>query len=228
MLKVANSPYFSRGASVSSIEDAVFHVGVEAVSDIVVMSALKDLRRESDSVDFALWEHSTAVALASKLIAVQLGSGRVGEHFVHGLLHDIGKIVMNINFKENFATVIDEVASTDKSFEEVELSTFGFTHCEIGDYVAKIWRLPVEIRRVISMHNLRSSEIADETHVFDIIFVKTANFICSELKIGIGDKHDDIFDDLTIIGLRESSQIDSLIEKMKNEYPKYKYLMLNQ
>ncbi len=137
VLKVANSPYFSRGASVSSIEDAVFHVGVEAVSDIVVMSALKHLRRESDSVDFALWEHSTAVALASKLIAVQLGSGRVGEHFVHGLLHDIGKIVMNINFKENFATVIDEVASTDKFFEEVELSTFGFTHCEIGDYVAK-------------------------------------------------------------------------------------------
>ncbi len=78
------------------------------------------------------------------------------------------------------------------------------------------------------MHNLRSSEIADEAHVFDIILVKAANFICSELKIGIGDKHDDIFDDLTIIGLRESSQIDSLIEKMKNEYPKYKYLMLNQ
>ncbi|MGD0283188.1 MAG: HDOD domain-containing protein [Dissulfurispiraceae bacterium] len=228
VLKVANSPYFCRGASVSSIDDAVFHVGFEAVFNIVVMSALKDLRKESDAVDFALWEHSTAVAVASRLIAMQLGSGRVGEHFVHGLLHDIGKIVMNMNFKEKYATVIDEVTSTDKSFAEVELSTFGFTHCEIGDYVAKIWRLPVEIRRVISMHTLRSSEIADEAHVFDIILVKAANFICSELEIGIGDDYDNIMADLMVIGLNESPQIDSILEKMKNEYPKYKSLMLNQ
>ena len=66
VLKVANSPYFCRGASVSSIDDAIFHVGFEAVSDIVMMSALKDLRRESDAVDFVLWEHSTAVAVASR------------------------------------------------------------------------------------------------------------------------------------------------------------------
>ena len=30
-------------------------------------------------------------------------------------------------------------------WKKVELSTFGFTHCGIGDYVAKTWRLPVEI-----------------------------------------------------------------------------------
>ncbi len=228
VLKVANSPYFCRGASVSSIDDAIFHVGFEAVSDIVMMSALKDLRRESDAVDFVLWEHSTAVAVASRLIAMQLGAGRVGEHFIHGLLHDIGKIVMNINFKEKYAKVIDEVTSTGKSFEEVELSTFGFTHCGIGDYVAKTWRLPVEIRRVISMHHLRYSEIPDEAHIFDIILVKAADFICSELKIGIGDNYDNIMDDLMVIGLKKSSQIDSLLEKMKNEYPKYKSLMLNQ
>ena len=42
----------------------------------------------------------------------------MGEHFIHGLLHDIGKIVMNINFKEKYAKVIDEVTSTGKSLEE--------------------------------------------------------------------------------------------------------------
>jgi putative nucleotidyltransferase with HDIG domain len=228
VLKVANSPYFCRGACLSAIDEAILHVGFETVNDIVVMSALKDLRRESDAIDIGLWEHSTAVAVTSRLIAVQLGSGRLGEHFMHGLLHDIGKMVMNINFKEKYGTVVDEVRSSDRSFEDVEFSAFGFSHCGIGDYLAKKWRLPVEIRSVISMHHMAASDIADNEHAFDIILVKAANYICSDLKIGIGDNYGFIEKDLAFIGLTKSSQLEKLMEKVKEEYPKYKSFMLDQ
>ncbi|MBF0557906.1 MAG: HDOD domain-containing protein [Nitrospirae bacterium] len=228
VLKVANSPYFCRGDKVSSIDEAIMNMGFEAVSDIVVMSALKDLRRGSDAIDEGLWEHSTAVAVASRLIAVQLGAGRLGEHFIHGLLHDIGKMVMNINFKEKYAAVIDEVRSAAKPFEEVEFAAFGFSHCGIGDYVAKKWRMPVEIRSVISMHHLTASDIADNEHAFDVLLVKAANYVCSELKIGIGDNYGFIEKDLAFIGLTKSAQIERLMEKVEEEYPKYKSFMLKK
>lgn len=228
VLKVANSPYFCRGASVNSIDEAILHVGFETVNDIVVMSALKDLRRESDAVDFGLWEHSTAVAVAARLIAAQLESGRPADHFLHGLLHDIGKMVMNTNFKEKYAAVVDEVRSSGRPFEDVEFETFGYSHCGLGDYVAKKWHLPVEIRSVISLHHLAASEIAGNDNAFDVMLVKAANYICSELKIGIGDNYGFIEKDLAFIGLTKSAQIERLMEKVDEEYPKYKSFILNQ
>ena len=142
LLKVANSTYFSRGDGVSSIELAILRLGFETVNDIVVISALKDLRRHADEIDIGLWEHSAAVAVASKLIAEELGYGRATQHLIHGLLHDIGKMIMNMNFKEKYAMVIDEVRSSDKSFEAVEFALFGFTHCGMGDFTARTWKLP--------------------------------------------------------------------------------------
>jgi len=227
VLKVANSPYFCRGDSVSSVDEAIMHVGLETVNDIVVMAALKDIRRESDDINMGLWGHSTSVAVASRLIALELKSGRQGEHFIHGLLHDIGKTAMNINFKEKYAAVVDEVRSSGRPFEDVEFSAFGFAHSGIGDYVAKKWHLPVEIRSVISMHHLAASEIAGNEHAFDVMLVKAADYICSELKIGIGDNFGLMEKDLAFVGLTKSSQLERLMEKVKEEYPKYESFMLD-
>ena len=226
LLKVANSPYFGRGESVSSIDEAILLLGFKAVSDIVVMSALKDLRRHADEIDIGLWEHSTAVAVTCKLIAEQLGYGRTTEHLIHGLLHDIGKMVMNINFKEKYTMVIDEVRSSGKSFEDVEFEVFGFTHCGMGDYAAKTWKLPLEIRSAISLHHCVAAEIADSKYIKDVLLVKTADYICSELRIGIYDNYDSIEKDLEFIGLTNASEIDSLKTKVEEEYPKYKSFML--
>jgi putative nucleotidyltransferase with HDIG domain len=228
LLKTANSPYFSRGDSVSSIDEAILHLGFETVSDIVAMSALKDIRRNADEIDIGLWEHSTAVAVACKVIADQLGHGRASEHLIHGLLHDIGKMVMNINFKEKYSMVIDEVRSSGKPFEDVELAVFGFTHCGMGDYTARTWKLPGEIRSTIALHHCMASEIADRKDIMALLLVKAANYICSELRIGIYDNFGPIEKDLEFIGLTKASQIDSLKTKVEEEYPKYKSFMLGQ
>jgi putative nucleotidyltransferase with HDIG domain len=222
VFKMANSPYFCRGASVSSLDEAVLRLGFETVSEIVAVSALKDLRRKADVVDVGLWEHSTAVAVTSKLIANQIGIGSPKKHLIHGLLHDFGKMVMNINFKDKYAMVIDEVRSSGQSFEDVEFSNFGFTHCGIGDYVAKNWHLPIEIRSVISLHHRTAAEIAKHKDISDILIVKAADHICSELRIGIYDNIGPIEKDLQFIGLTNSSRVQSLKDKVEEEYQRYK------
>jgi putative nucleotidyltransferase with HDIG domain len=226
LLKAANSSYFGRGDSVSSIDSAILRLGFETVSDIIVMSALKDLRRHADEIDIGLWEHSTAVAVACKLMADQLGYSRDTEHLVHGLLHDIGKMVMNINYKDKYAMVIDEVKSSGRTFEDVEFSVFGFSHCGMGDYTARTWKLSVEIRSVISLHHRIAAEIADRTDVKDVLLVKAADYICSELQIGIYGNVGSIDQDLEFIGLTNASDIDSLKKKVEEEYPKYKSFIL--
>ncbi len=226
LLKVANSPYFNRGNSVSSIDDAIFRIGFEAVRSIVVMFALKDIRRGADRIDFGLWEHSTAVAVASGLIAGELGAGSPTEYLVHGLLHDIGKMVMNVNFKEKYTTVIDEVKASGKSFQDAESAVFGFTHCNMGEYVAEKWNLPVEIRSVISLHHCPASGLAERKDIFGVLVVKAADYICSELQIGICDNFGPADKDLSFIGLSDASRVDGLTKKIQKEYPKYKSFIL--
>ncbi|MBF0505760.1 MAG: HDOD domain-containing protein [Nitrospirae bacterium] len=226
LLKTANSPYFGIGDGVSSIDGAILRLGFDTISDIVVMAALKDIRRHADAIDIGLWEHSTAVAVACKLIADELGYGNPTEHLIHGLLHDIGKMIMNINFKEKYTLVVDEVRSSGKPFEDVESAVFGFTHCGIGDYTARRWKLPVEIRSAISLHHCSASELADRKDIKDVLLVKIADHVCSELQIGIYDNLVPIDKDLEFIGLTEVSKIDSLKKKAEEEYPKYKSFML--
>ncbi len=228
LLKIANSPYFNRGNSVGSIDDAVFRVGFETVRSIVVMAALKDVRRNSDVTDFGLWEHSTAVAIASRVIAEQLGTGSPAQFFIPGLLHDIGKMVMNVNFKEKYTTVIDEVRASGKAFQKAEFEVFGFTHCNMGEYVAEKWNLPAEVRNVISLHHCPASEIADRKDIFGVLLVKAADFICSELGIGIGDNFDPVERDLGFIGLSNGSQVDSIKKKVEEQYPECKSFILEQ
>ncbi len=226
LLKAANSPYFSRGDSVSLVEEAILHLGFATVSDIVMMSALKDMRRDEDEIDIGLWEHSIAVAVACKLTAVELGYGSPTEHLIHGLLHDAGKMVMNINFKKKYSKVLDKVRSSGQPFEDVEFAVFGFTHCGMGDYTARRWKVPEEIRSAISLHHSTASEIADRKDVMDVMLVKAADYICSELRIGIYDNFVSIEKDLEFIGLTNASRIDSLKAKVEEEYTKYKSSIL--
>ena len=226
LLKAANSPYFSRGDSVSSIDEAILHLGFDAVSEIVVMSALKDLRRNADEIDMGLWEHSIAVAVACKLLAYELGYGNATEQLIHGLLHDIGKMVMNINFKEKYTMVVDEVRFSANSFEDLEFEVFGFTHCGMGDYTARTWKLPAEIRSAISLHHCIASEIVDRKDIKSVLLVKVADYICSELKIGIYDNLASIEKDLEFMELTKASKFDSLKRKVEEEYPKYKSFLL--
>jgi len=144
------------------------------------------------------------------------------------LLHDIGKMVMNINFSEKYRMTIGEVRSSGKPFEDVEFEIFGFTHCGMGDYTARTWKLPVEIRSAISLHHCVASEIADRKDIKDVLLVKAADYICSELQIGICDNFDSVGEDLEFIGLTEASKVDSLKTKVEEEYPKYKSFMLGQ
>ena len=228
LLTVANAPYFRRGGSVTSVDEAILRLGFGAVSDIVVMSALKDLRRDADMVDFGLWEHSIAVAVASKLIAEQLGAGKPTTLFILGLLHDIGKMIMNINFKEQYKEVISEVTSSGKPFEEVEFSAFGFTHCGMGDYAAKRWGLPAEIRSAIALHHCAAPELADRSDIADVLLVKAADYICSGLRIGIYDNFGPMDKDLEYIGLTGADRVGSLEAKVKEELPKYRSFMLGE
>ena len=75
-----------------------------------------------------------AVATVMTELDKRFGKRDDNEHiFVTGLLHDIGKIVLDHFFSDLFQQVLDEIhEAEDEESYEVERSVIGFDHGDIG------------------------------------------------------------------------------------------------
>ena len=109
VLKLANSSYYGFSNKIATISHAIVCLGFDTITSIAVTAeAFEVLKRKNESYELAeggLFNHSIATALAAKLIARKVNYPDTEEAFVAGLLHDIGKLVMNLLYKDEFKKV---------------------------------------------------------------------------------------------------------------------------
>lgn len=230
LLKVANSPYYRASNTISDITDAITRIGFTTVQALVFAISLKDLRRPQNKIDVQLWEHSLAVSVASGLVARDLGVIPSGEAFVYGLLHDIGKVVINLSMKKEFAEVIRTVQEMRIPFVEAENKVLGFDHGDMGKYVAKQWRLPQNLALAIANHHetdiLESDETADLKK--KILIVKAADALCSSLDIGLTYSTNLSDEEWQFLKLSSSKKRAALCAIIGDEYQNYRTFVTGQ
>jgi HD-like signal output (HDOD) protein len=95
-----------------------------------------------------MWDHSIGTALCGKVLA----EGRptaVGElAFVGGLLHNVGKTVMNNECPKAYLDVMKKVYNEGISPLEAEIAVFKYGHPEVGFMVTEKWGLPADISKI--------------------------------------------------------------------------------
>ena len=74
------------------------------------------------------------------------------EAFIIGFLHDIGKIILNMQDKDALNQVRELVAKGSDVIE-AERMYFGTDHAEVGAALAKKWQLPILLTNVIKYHH---------------------------------------------------------------------------
>jgi putative nucleotidyltransferase with HDIG domain len=74
--------------------------------------------------------------------------------FTAGLLHDIGKVVMNqVLTLDARTTLLDRIASNGQSRTEAERETIGVDHADVGKCLLETWRLPDNIIEAVGNHH---------------------------------------------------------------------------
>ncbi len=99
-----------------------------------------------------LWRHSVGCAIASQRIAAQSSEDVSGQAFTAGLLHDIGKIILNAYVDKELPAILKLVESEQLSFCEAEKRVLGFSNTEAGTHVARHWNLPEPLIESIALH----------------------------------------------------------------------------
>jgi putative nucleotidyltransferase with HDIG domain len=186
VLRVCNSAYFSRGATIGNLHQAVTHIGFRQLYDIVVSSiAAVTLARPQKGYGVEsneLWDHSVTTAVAAQLVAKDL---RLDEQvsFTAGLLHDIGKIVLSLALEEASAKVSHEADRNGLSPLEIEMKLLGVNHAEVGGRLLERWKLPEELVTAVRCHH-QPSAAKDHSSLAACVYL--GNFVAYFMGHGYG------------------------------------------
>lgn len=157
LLKLANSALFGVGRQIGSPHQALVLLGNRTVLNLafatgmgrVLAGPLAAYRLDSRG----LWRHSLAVAVGAARLVEAEASGRWlrEQAFTVGLVHDIGKLLLNGPLREQIEPLPPEARPA--VLVEAERGLLGFDHAEAGGRLAGNWRFPAGLVQGIAGHH---------------------------------------------------------------------------
>lgn len=187
VLKLANSSFYGFSKQVKTISHAVVCLGFNTIKQMSLTAhsfSVLDQKLDGYYLDKgSMFQHSFGTALASRLLATKMFYPNAEEVYLMGLLHDVGKVILNQYAAEEFKKVVELYNQGGIAFYEAERQILGFDHGEIGAAVCKKWNLSDDIVDTIRCHH--SPEEASSSNL-SVHMVHIANIIVTIMGIGIG------------------------------------------
>ncbi len=193
VLKLCNSAYFGLSRQIESLRDAISYLGSKQILQLVFGVHCKSTFSKSQSgyglVAGMLWKHSSGVALAAEKLSLgQKKNTSTGLIFTAGLLHDIGKVILDQLLSERYREVIKQVEVYRIPFNEAEHSVLGFSHEEVGEMIANQWKLPKSIAAASRHHHAPENYDGGDDNIREVVeIVHLADSLVMSMGIGIGD-----------------------------------------
>ena len=186
LLRVVNSPHYRFTYPATTVHEAVTRLGFQRIKRIFfALSYGSVLGRRVASYNLGhneLWRHSTAVATTAQWLSDRVGYQAPDEAYIGGLLHDIGKLVLDQYYKVDWEYLLNEGQTYNQTLLETEERLFGLNHAIVGGEVARNWLLPECLIEAISYHH--SPAIASKSPMLTAI-VHIADVICLRLDVGL-------------------------------------------
>jgi len=141
LIRHANSPLYRRSQPITNVPAAIRSLGFKSIRSAVVMATLhnSDLAGPANQ---PVWEHSTATALAARIIAQHIIPSAADDLEFLGLIHDTGMLVLASNFPEQYQDILQRSESEQRPVDQLELEVFELQHSSIMNSFLEQFRLP--------------------------------------------------------------------------------------
>ncbi len=185
ILKFANSAYYGFPHSATTLNEAVTRLGFRRIKNILfTLSYSSLLGRRIAGYNLGhgeLWQHSIAVAITSQRLSERVAYSAPDEAYVAGLLHDIGKLLLDQYFKVDWEHLLNIGQEYHLTLIEAEENLLGINHAQTGGELARNWGLPTRLADAIAYHH--TPALATWPDLAAI--VQIADIICWRLNIGL-------------------------------------------
>ncbi len=194
VLQLSNSAFYTPNKKVKSLAQAVTRIGFRGVREIALaITLIKEYGQRGKRIGLhpiEFWKHSLGCAVLAKDLAAAIGGDpdRVEMAFLAGLLHDIGKPILNDLSRDAYAEIVSVAAKKETPLCEVEFDAFGLDHTEIAKYVIAKWGLPANLWDPIILHHVPWEETSRKEGA-DLKLIGTvwmANVLTKAMRVGSG------------------------------------------
>jgi len=157
ILKLVNSSYYGLSNRVSSLNQGIVILGFKTVKSVALSASVMGLFKDrvgAGAFNRAIfWKHTIACACVARLVARKQKGLDPETAFSAGLLHDIGKLVLDHYAGEEMDAIVRDAAEHKYAFIDAELSTMETDHAEIGGWLCEKWGLPRDLVAGIAFHH---------------------------------------------------------------------------
>jgi HD-like signal output (HDOD) protein len=189
IIRLVNSAFYGLRNHVTSITQAVVIVGLRAVYNLMLGLTVVKLFKNGKSAHFdpaLLWRHSFGCGLLSQKLAQLVSYPFPDECFIGGLLHDMGRLVLDQFLHEKFAAACRYSADTGCSLLNAEQHIFGYTHEQAGAWLAERLNIPESYVATIQHHHNPAAMADNVSQYRDLVcIIGTADMLC--IREGVGN-----------------------------------------
>ncbi|MFH0998463.1 MAG: HDOD domain-containing protein [Pseudomonadota bacterium] len=189
VLRLVNSSYYSKNIKIGDVEGAVIFLGTNAIKSVAICSSVHEVFQKVKSRGgFNLkhfWWHSLRCAILAKSIAKKQNFHDPEEAFLFGMLHDLGKIILWVNFPEQYSDLLEK----RKGHPDLILAgetQLGANHAEIGAWLLNKWNFQHDIANAVLVHHHSLYSMLKAPPLAQFIYVANLLSSDSEQKIREG------------------------------------------
>lgn len=191
ILQLINSAFFGLKREITTTEEAVNYLGLDIIRSLVLSIEVFEKYKHSTNKWFnmeRLMNHSLTCANYAKIIAkdVKMEKVLIGNSFMGGILHDIGKLLLVANLPKEYEQVAELVSNKNARFFEAERLAFGASHARIGAYLLGLWGFPNNILEAVAFHH--DPNTSARHSVSPLLAVHVANGLCHKFDGDVEDE----------------------------------------
>jgi HD-like signal output (HDOD) protein len=186
ILRLANSAFYGIPRTITNINNAVIILGLKVINTMVLSLTVFDMFNDNPKSTSlfdrkSFWLHSLCCGLIAKFLTLKIRKFILfdpEEAFCAGLLHDIGKVVMEQYLHEDFHVALKYAKQNKLPVVEAEEKILGYTHNDVAEWLTTSWGLPSEILMPIIYHHNpdkapECEDIVSLCHISDQLCYKT-------------------------------------------------------
>jgi putative nucleotidyltransferase with HDIG domain len=185
VITFCNSSFMGLEKKVDSVDRALVILGEKHLLQLI-LSASMELHFSDSAQGYSLckgglFQHALGTAMVSEELAKYTGRACPEVAYTAGLLHDIGKIVLDQYIASVFPFFYRRTQIDGIELCKAEREKLGITHSEAGGLLAKNWSLPENLTDTIRHHHYPEQATVDPelTHL-----IYLADLLMNKFHVG--------------------------------------------
>lgn len=180
-LRLCNSAYIGLAHKIASVDHAILYIGSKLLLQMVLTAQIENMYNIPEKgyslCRGGMFHHALATARLSKALAKALGGVDPDVAYTAGLLHDIGKVILDQYIGDVKPLFYRMMIEQKEDSCKLERQILGFDHCQAGLMLAENWDLPDILKDVILFHHAPETaeynrEIVNLVYVSDVFTEK--------------------------------------------------------